>query len=155
MTFKSLCITSVAKSCLTLCDPMDCSTTGFAVLHYLPKFAQTHVYWVDDPSQSSHPLSPLHLLPSIFPSISVFSNESALPTGGLGCRKYWASASGSVLPMNIQGWFPLRLTGLISLLSKWLSRVFTSKTVSRHQFFGAQLSLWSNSPIYLWLLEKP
>ena len=63
------------------------------------------------------------------------------------------SASASVLPMNIQDWFPLGLTGSISLQSKGLSRVFT--TVDKHQFFGAQLSLWSNSHIHTWQLEKP
>ena len=63
-------------------------------------------------------------------------------------------ASASVLPMNIQGWFPLGLTVLISLVSKGLSRVFSSTTVWRHQFFSAQPSLWSNSHIHPWLLEK-
>ena len=57
---------SLAKSCLTLCDPMNCSITGFIVLHYLPKFAQTHVHWVGDANQTSHLLPPLLLLPSIF-----------------------------------------------------------------------------------------
>ena len=66
-----------------------------------------------------------------------------------------ASASASVLPVTIQGWFPLGLTGLISLLSKGLWRVFSSTTVQKHQFFSAQLSLWSNSHICTWLLEKP
>ena len=66
-----------------------------------------------------------------------------------------ASASASVLPMNIQGWFPLGLTGLISLLSKGLSRVFSNTTVQKHQFFCTQLSLWSKSHIHTWLLEKP
>ena len=65
------------------------------------------------------------------------------------------SASASILPMNIQDWFLLGLTGLISLLSKGLSRVFSNTTVQKHQFFGAQLSLWSNSHIHTWLLEKP
>ena len=82
---------------------------------------------------------PLLLLPSIFPSIRVFCNESVLhirwPSIG-------ASASASVLPMNFQGWFSLGLTGLIYLLSKGLSRVFSSTTVQKHQFFGAQPSLW-------------
>ena len=95
-----------------------------------------------------HPL----LLPSIFPSIRVFSNESVL-------RIRWpnigVSASASVLPMNIQGWFPLGWTGWISLQSKGLSRVFFNTTVQKHQFFGTQLSLWSNSHIHTWLLEKP
>ena len=64
-------------------------------------------------------------------------------------------ASASVLPMNIQGWFPLGLTGWISLQSKELSRVFSNTTVQKHQFFGAQPSLWSSSHIRTWPLEKP
>ena len=91
----------------------------------------------------------LLLLPSVFPSMKVFSSESALcfrwPSTG-------ASAS-AVLPMNIQSWFSLGLTGLISLLSKELSRVFSSITFQNHQFFHTQLSLWSNSHIHTWLLE--
>ena len=67
----------------------------------------------------------------------------------------WASASAAVLSMYIQGWFPLALTGLISLQSKELSRVFSSTTTRRHQFFSSQPSLWSNSLIHTWLLEKP
>ena len=66
-----------------------------------------------------------------------------------------ASASASVFPMNIQDWFPLVLTDLISLLPKGLSRVFSNTTVRKNQFFSAQLSLWSNSYIHTWLLEKP
>ena len=66
-----------------------------------------------------------------------------------------ASASASVLPVNIQDWFPLGLTGWISLQSKGLSRVFSNTTVQKHQFFSTQLSLWSNSHIHTWLLEKP
>ena len=65
------------------------------------------------------------------------------------------SASASVLPVNIQDWFPLGLTGLITLLFKGLSRVFSNTTVQKHQFFGAQPSLWSNSHIHTWLLGKP
>ena len=65
------------------------------------------------------------------------------------------SASASVLPMNIQDWFPLGLTGWVSLQSKGLSRVFSNTAVQKHQFFGAQLSLWSNSHTHTWLLEKP
>ena len=95
---------------------------------------------------------PLLLLPSIFPNIRVFSNELAL------CVRYQSigvSASASVLPVSIQGWFPLGLTSLISFLSKGLSRVFSSTTVWKHQFFDTQLSLWSNSHIHTWLLENP
>ena len=95
---------------------------------------------------------PLFLLPSIFPSIRVFSNESALC---IRWPKYWHLASASVLPMNIQDWFPLGWTGLISLQSKGLSRVFSNTTVQKHQFFGTQLSWQSNSHIHTWLLEKP
>ena len=72
-----------------------------------------------------------------------------------GGHSIWASASASVLPMNIQGWFPLGLTGLIFLLSKRFSRVFSSTTVRKHQFFRTQSSLWSNSHFCTWLLEKP
>ena len=89
---------------------------------------------------------PLLLLPSIFPSIRVFSNEKLFTSGGqrIGAS---ASASASVLPMNIQD-CPLGLTGQISLQSKGLSRVFSSTTVQKHQFFSAQPSLWSNSHIH-------
>ena len=94
---------------------------------------------------------PLLLMLSTFTSIGAFSNESATST--LGVQNIRASAS--VLPMNIYGWFPLGLTGLISLLFKGLSRVFSITTVQKRQFFGAQYSLWSNSHICTWLLEKP
>ena len=95
---------------------------------------------------------PFLLLPSIFPSISVFSNESAFPISG---QSFGASASASVLPMNIQDWSPLGLTSLISLQSKWLSRVFSNTTVQKHQFFSAQLSSQSKSHIHTQLLKKP
>ena len=95
---------------------------------------------------------PLLLLLSIFPSIGVFSMSQLFTSGG---QNFGASASASVLPMNIQDWFPLQLPGLISLQSKGLSRIFSSTTVQKHQFFSTQLSLWSNSHIHTWLLEKP
>ena len=91
-----------------------------------------------------HPL----LLPSIFPSIRVFSYESILQSTGV-------SASASVLPMNIQDWFPSGWTGWISFLTKGLSRVFSNTTVQKHQFFSIQLSSQSNSHIHTWPLEKP
>ena len=81
---------------------------------------------------------PLLLLPSVFPSIRVFSNESVLPSGG---QSIGIPVSTSVLPMNSYDWSPLGWTGWISLLSKGLSRVFSSTTVQKHPFFGAQLSL--------------
>ena len=88
---------------------------------------------------------PLLLLPSIPPSIRVFSNESTLHKRW---PKFGVSASASVLPMNIQNWSPLGWTGWISLPSKGLSRVFSNTTVQKHQFFGAQLSSPSNSHIH-------
>ena len=94
---------------------------------------------------------PRLLLPSIFPNIRVFSSELAL---GIGGQNFGASASASVLPLNVQGWFPLGLTSLICLPSKELSKVFSSTTVQKHQFFGAQPSLCSNFHIHTWLLEK-
>ena len=209
---------------------MDCSTRGLPVHHQLPEFTQTHVHWVGDAIQTSHPLSSLSpptfnlsehqglfkwvpftdmlifcccfvqllspvwhfvtpwtaachtslsftiswsflklmsielVMPSshlilchplllllVFPSIRVFSKESAL-------RIKWphigASASASVLLMNIQGWFPLGWTGLISQ-SKGLSRVFSNATVQKHQFFDTKPFLWSHSHIHTWLLKKP
>ena len=92
---------------------------------------------------------PLLLLPSIFPSIRVFFSESALR---IRWQRIGASASAIVLPMNSQGWFPLGLTGLISLLSKGLSKVFSSTTIWKHQFFSSQPSLWFKSHIctYYW-----
>ena len=133
----------------TLCNPMDCSMPGFPILQQFPELAQTHVHWVSD--ATNHLILCPPLLPSIFPSIRVISNESAL---GIKEPKYWASASASFLPMNIQDWFPLGLTGLISVLSKGLSRVLSNTTAQKHQFLGPHPSLWSNSCIYEGLLEK-
>ena len=87
----------------------------------------------------------------IFPSIRVFSNESALRISG---QSTGASASASVPSKNIQDWFPWGLTGLTSLLSKGLSRVFSNTIVQKHQYFGAQPSLWSNSHIHTWLWKN-
>ena len=81
---------------------------------------------------------PLLLLPSKFPSIRVFLISQFFPSGG---QSIGVSTSASVLPMNIQDWFPLGWTGWISLKSKGLSRVFSNTTVQKHQFFGTQLSL--------------
>ena len=95
---------------------------------------------------------PLLLLPSVFPRSGSFPVSQVFPSGG---QSIGASASASVLPMNIQSWFPLGFTGWISLQSKGLSRVFSNTTVQKHQFVIAQLSLLSNSHIHTWLLEKP
>ena len=95
---------------------------------------------------------PLFFLPLSFPVSGSFPMSQFLTSGGQSIR---ASVSASLPLMNIQDWFPLGLTGLISLLSKGLSRVFSSTTALKHQFFGAQLSLWSNSHLHTWLPEKP
>ena len=95
---------------------------------------------------------PLFLLPLLFPGMRVFSSESGLHNR---CPNYWSFSFSISLPMNIQDRFPLGFTGLIFLQSKRLSRVFSNTTVQKHQFFGAQLSLWSNSHLHTWLVEKP
>ena len=87
-----------------------------------------------------------------FPASGFLSMSQFFTTGG---QSIGASPSGSVLPMNIQDWFPLGLTDLISLQSNRLPRVFSNTSIQKHQFFGTQLSLWSNSHIHIWLLEKP
>ena len=139
-------------SVTTFCDPMNCSPPGFPVLHYLPESAQTHIHRVNDVIQSSHPLSPLRLLPSIFPRIRVFSSESALHTRW---PKHW-SFSFNISPSNEHsGLTSFKMDCWISSQSKGLSRVSSNTTVQKQQFFGSQLSLWSNSHICTWLLEKP
>ena len=140
---------SVTQPCLTFWDPMNRSMPGLPVHRQLPELAQTHVHWVGDAIQPSRLCHPLLLLTSVFPSIRISSNELDLR---ISWPYYWASAS--VLPVNIQDWFPLGWTGLISFLSKGLSRVFSNTTVQKHQFSGAQLSLWYNSHIHTWLLLK-
>ena len=117
---------SVAQSCPTLWDPMDCSTLGLPVHRQLLEFTQTHAHWVGDAIQPSHPLSSPSPPLSIFPHIRVFSNESALH---IRWAKYW-SFSFNVSPSNnIQDWFPLEWASWISLLSKGPSRVFSNTTV--------------------------
>ena len=113
-----LAVVQLLSHAATLCDPMDRSTPGFSVLLHLPGFAQTHVHGVCDAVQPSHPL--LSLSPFAFN----LSQHQCFPMGRLftsGGQSIGASASASVLPMNIQGWFLLGLTGLISLWSKGLS----------------------------------
>ena len=144
----SVQFSSVAQSCLTLCDPMNRSTPGLPVHHQLPEFTQTHVHRVGDAIQASHPLS------SPFPPAPSPSQHQSL--------FQWVNSSHEVakvlellLPKNTQNWSPLEWTGWISLQFKELSRVFSNTTVQKHQFFGARLSSQSNSHIHTWLLEKP
>ena len=131
---------SAAQSCLILCNLVDCSTLGFPVLHHLLELAQTQVHCVRGASNHLILHHPLFFLPSMFPSIRVFSNKSPLCSRW---PKYW-SFSFSISPSSEYS----GLTGWISLQSKGLSRVFSSTTIQKHQFFGAQLSLWSNSHIH-------
>ena len=125
----------------TLCDPMDRSMPGLPVHHQLQSLLK--LMSIESVMPSNHLIlcHPLLLLPSIFPSIRVFSNESVLP---IRWPKYW-SFSFNISPSNEYSGFPLGWTGWISLQSKGLSRVSSNTTVQKHQFFGAQLSLESNS----------
>ena len=141
-------VSSVAQSCPTLRDPVDHSMAGLPVRHQLPELTQTHVHWVGDATQSSHSLS------SPPPPAFNLSQHQGLFKWVSYSQRIGVSASASVLPMNIQDWFPLGWTGWISLQSKGLSRIFSNTTVQKHQFFTTQLSLWSNSHIHTWLLEK-
>ena len=100
----------------------------------------------------SSSIVPFSLLLQSFPASGYFQMSQLFTSGG---QSIGVSASASVLPKNIQDWFPLGWTGWISLQSKGLSRVFFNITVQKHQFFNAKLSLWSNSHIHTWLLEKP
>ena len=125
---------SVAQSCLTLSDPMDCRTPGFPVHHQFLELAHTHVHRVSDGIQ----LSPALFIP--FSSChQSFQASGSFPMSQFfasGDQSIGVSASASVLPMNIQNWFPLGLIGLISLQSKGLSRVFSHTIVQKHQFFS-------------------
>ena len=129
---------SVSQSCLTICDPMNCSTPGFSVLHYLPVFTQTHVHWVSDANQLSHPLSS----PSP-PTFSLSQHQGLFSESALYIRwpKYW-SFNFNISPCNeYAGLISFRIDWLHLLAVQGLSKVFSNTTVQKHQFFGAQLSL--------------
>ena len=129
LTRSTIQVSSVTQSCPTFCEPMDCSMSGFPVHHQLPELLQTHVYWVGDVIQPSHPLSS--------PSLPAFnlSQHQGLFKWVLHIRwpVYW-SCSFSISPSNeYSGLISLGWTGRISLLSKGLSRVFSNTTVQKHQ----------------------
>ena len=129
-----------------LCDPMDYSMPDFHVHHQLLELAQTHVQCFSDAIQSSP-----SLLPLVFPSIRVFSNESALR---IRWPKYW-SFSFSISPSSeYSGLISFRIDWLDLLTVQGLSRVFSSTTIGKNKFFGVQ-PLRSNSPICICPLEKP
>ena len=118
---------------------MDCSTPGFPILHYFLEFVQTHcplIRWCHPTISSS--VAHLSSCPQSFLASGSFPVSQVFASGGQSI-----AALATVLPMNIQSWFPLGLSGLISLMSKGFSRVFSSTTVQRHQFFGVQTSFWS------------
>ena len=130
---------------------MDYSTPSSSVLHCLPRVFSDSCplsWWCYLTISSS--VSLFSSCPQSFPATRSFPVSWLFVSGSQSIRP-----SAAVLPMNIQGWFPIGLTGLISLLPEGLSRVFSSTMVRKHQFFHAQLSLWSNSHIHTWLLEKP
>ena len=149
--FRSVQFSSVAQSCPTLwphelqhARPPSLPPTPRVYSNSCPLTRWCH------PTISSS-VVPFSCLQS-FPASGSFQMSQFFTSGGQSIR---VSASASVLPMNTQDWFPLGWTVWISLQSKGLSRVFSNTTVQKHQFFGAQLSLQSNSHIHTWLLEKP
>ena len=125
--FYSCCCFWVSKLCPTLCDPMDCSMP-VPCPSLSPRVCLNSCHWVSDAIQPSHPL-----LPPSPPALNLFPASRFFPMNWLytsGGQSVGASAS--VLPVNIQGWFPLGLSGLSSLLSKGLSRIFSSTTIWKH-----------------------
>ena len=150
---SSVPFSSVAQSCLTLSNPWI--TTRQASLSITNSQSSLRLTSIESVMPSSHLIlcRPLLLLPSIFPSIKVHSISQFFISGDKSIAVS-VSISASAFPMNIQDWFPLGLTGWISLQFKGLSRVFSNTTVEKHQF-GTQLSSQSNSHIHTWPLEKP
>ena len=144
---------SVAQSCLIPCDPMDYSFTRLPCPSPAPGACSNSCSssWWCHPTISSS-VVPFSSCLQSFPASESFPMNQFFSSGG---QTIGVSASASVLPMNIQDWIPLGLTGGISLLSKGLSRVFSYTTLQKNQFFSTQLSLQSNSHIHTWLLEKP
>ena len=154
---NSLQFSSVAQSCLTLCDPINRSTLGLTGV--LPGPSQTPgVYtnscpssWWRHPAISSS-VVPFSSCPQSLPASGSFPMSQLFSWGG---QSIGVSTSASVLPMNTRDWSPLRRTGWISLQSKGLSWGVSNTIVQKHQFFGAQHSSQSNSHIHKWLVERP
>ena len=134
LTTKSICCSVIQSLSRIWLFVIPWTAAHQASLSFTISWSLLKLMSIESVMPSNHLIlcHPLLLLPSIFPSIRVFSNESALTSGG---QSIGASASTSVIPMNIQDWFPLGLIGLISLQSKGLSRVFSNTTVQNHQFF--------------------
>ena len=145
---------SVTQSCPTLCNPMNRSTPGLLVHHQFPEFTQTHIHRVRGAIQPSHPQS------SPPPPAPNPSQHQAFPVSQLftwGGQSTGVSALASFLPKKSQGWSHSEWTGWISLQSKGPSRspLLSNTTDQKHQFFGVQPSLSSNSHLHTWLVEKP
>ena len=136
---------SVTKSRLALCDLRTAACQAF--LSFAISQSLFYLMFTESgmPSNISSSVALFSSWPQSFPASGSFPMSQLFPSGG---QSTGVSASTSVLPMNTQDWFPFWLTGLISLLSKGLSRVFFSTIVRKHQFFGAQFSSWSNSHIH-------
>ena len=134
LTTKSICCSVIQSLSRIWLFVIPWTAAHQASLSFTISWSLLKLMSIESVMPSNHLIlcHPLLLLPSIFPSIRVFSNESALTSGG---QSIGASASTSVIPMNIQDWFPLGLIGLISLQSKGLSRAFSNTTVQNHQFF--------------------
>ena len=139
----SVQFSSVTQSCPTLSNPMDCSMPGFPVLYHLLECAQTYVHWIGDAIQPSQPLS------SPSPAFNLsqyqgFSSESPLP---IRWPKYWSFIFSISLPNEYSELISFRIDRFDLLAVQGLSRVFSSTTVQKYQFFSAQPSLWSSSHI--------
>ena len=146
----SLQFSSVAQSCPSLCSSMDSSTSGLSVHHQPPKFTQTHVHWVGDAIQPSHPLS------SPSPTFNLSQHQGLFKWVSYFCQVAKVlEFQHQSLPMNIEDWSPLGWTDWTTLQFKGLWRVFSNTTVQKHQFFGAKPSSQSNSHIHTWPQEKP
>ena len=143
---------SVAKSCLTLRNPIDCSVPGFLVLHSLLELAHAQVHWVSDAIQLSILCCPFSSCPQSLPASKSFTVSQLFAWGG---QSTGVSALVSFLPKKSQGWSPAQWIGWISLHFKGFPRVFSNTMVQKHQFFGAQPSSQSNSHIHTWSQEKP
>ena len=136
---------SSVQSLSFVSDSETACTPGFPVHHQLPELAQTHVHRVGDA------IVPFSSCLQSFPESGSFPVSQFFASGG---QRTGASASASVLPVNIQDWFPSGWSGWIFLQSKGLSSVFSSTTVWKHRFFSTRPSLWSSSHICTWLLGK-
>ena len=135
----SVQFSSVTQPGPTLWDAMDFSMLGFPVHHQLPELIKTNIHWVGDAIQLSHPVIPVSSCLQSFPASGSFPVNQFFASCDQSIR---VSASASVLPMNIQDWFPLGWIGWISLLSKGLSRVFSNTPVQKHHFFCTESFLY-------------